>query len=85
MERLYLHAGGRVYLGRVTLFAKNASLKLQWTAMAVWLTAVLFQVWEKFDGIVFSTSTCTCGLSILSVRRGKSNNDLPTADLDVLV
>lgn len=43
---MYLHACGRVYLGRVTLFANDASLMLQWRAMAVRLTAVLSQVWE---------------------------------------
>ena len=79
VEWLYLHTCGRVYLGRVTLFANNASLKLQWTAMAVWLTAVVSQVWEKVDGIVSVTSACTYGLSILSVRKGKRKNDLSAA------
>ena len=74
-----------MYLGRVTLFANKASLKLQWTAMAVWLTAVIFQVWEKFDVIVSVTSSCTCGLTILSVRERKRNNDLPAAELSDLV
>lgn len=37
MEKVYLHACDRVYLGRVTVFADDASLEPQWETMAVWL------------------------------------------------
>ena len=40
-KREYLHACGRVYLGRVTLFADDGSLELQWKAMVVWLNSCI--------------------------------------------
>ena len=51
VERVYLHACGRVYLGRVTLFADDGSLELQWTAMAVWLNSCIMLGVVDSDGL----------------------------------
>ena len=49
-KRRYLHAYGRVYLGRVTLFADDGSLELQWKAMAVWPNSCIILSVVNFDG-----------------------------------
>lgn len=53
VERVYLHPGGRVYLGRVTLFAIDASLKLQWRAMGCLANSctVLSRCGRSCDGL----------------------------------